>query len=248
MSSEKLEVAKTINLETDYYSEKIFGYLGYVFARLFVKTRLTPNQITWFWGGLLSFASLLFIFNNWCLNIVAGICWIIGYSMDYSDGCIARAKKIYSKRGMFLDYVNHTVSYFLLMTCIGIGVFRTGGCPYFDYLPDWVYLGLGMVAALGIDLILLMPTLYRRACGTGTTSGDSADIEGSVAKNKGLFRLMMNLNPLTFTNMMVLIVIFALFDQLWLFTLICGFGYFGGSIVRFALLYKSIPARDLSKE
>ncbi len=246
MGFTKEEIAKSINVETPYYSEKVFAYFGALLSRVFLKTRVTPNQLTWVWGALLVFSSLLLVFNNWCLNIIVGLCWILGYSMDYTDGSIARLKKIYSKRGMFLDYVNHTVSYFALMICAGIGVYRTGGCPYFDILPDWIYLALGAVAALGMDLILLMPTMYRRAC--GNTTGDSADIEGGAVQNKGRFILMMNLNPLTFTNMMLLIVFFALFDLMWLFVLLYGAGYLFGSMVRLAVLYKSVPARDPPKD
>lgn len=162
--------------------------------------------------------------------------------MDYVDGCVARIKNIKSKRGMFLDYINHTVSYFVLFTCAGIGVARTGGCPYFDILPNYAYLILGMVAALGILIILLAPTLANRANPEDEVLY-SDELEGKAFGNSHRFYIFMSLNPLTFTNMMFLIVWFAIFDQMWLFVLGYGVGYFLGAIVRFAILYRRLSPR-----
>ena len=220
----------------------VFGYLGYQLAYLFLKTRITPNQITWIWGAMMTLSSLLLIFNCWYLNIITGICWIIAYSMDYADGAVARLKNHLSRRGAFLDFINHTVSYFALFTCAGIGVWHTGGCPYWDFIPDVCYIFLGAIAGLGIDIIMLMPTLARRA-NPDDTIGSSNDIEARNFGGMKKFIIFMTINPLTFTNMMFLIVFFAIFDQMWLFVLAYGLGSFAASIARFATLYRRIPAR-----
>lgn len=237
------EIYANMDQENNFPTGKyVFVPLGALFAKLFLPTRITPNQISWIWGFMMVFASLFLVLNEWWINILVGIVWICAYSMDYTDGCVARIKKIYSKRGMFLDYINHTVSYFVLFTCAGIGVARTGGCPYFDILPDYTYLILGMTAALGIVLILLMPTLSRRA-NPDDDIGNSDDLEGRSFGSARAFYIFMSVNPLTFTNMMFLIVWFALFDQMWLFVLGYGIGYLMGSIERFVRLYQRLPAR-----
>ena len=39
--------------------EYIFGPLGIFFAKILVRTPVTPNQVTWFWGGMMVLSSLL---------------------------------------------------------------------------------------------------------------------------------------------------------------------------------------------
>lgn len=243
VDKEKVREMIISQTEEDFFIGKhVFAPLGYYFALLFLKTRITPNQITWLWGCMMVFSSLLLVFNNWYLNIITGITWICAYSMDYSDGCVARLTNRLSKRGAFLDYLNHTVSYFVLFMCAGIGVWHSGGCPYFDILPNIVYIILGAIAALGIDLILLMPTLSRRA-NPDDNIGASNDVEARSFGSMKKFYIFMTFNPMTFTNMMFLILVFAIIDQMWLFVLGYGVGYFIGAIERFVVLYRRIPPR-----
>ncbi len=202
-----------------------------------MRTRITPNQITWIWGAMMFVSSLLLLFNDWILNIVAGLGWLFAYALDYTDGGIARLKHQYSKRGAFLDLVNHTINYPMLFICAGIGVWRTGGCPWFDFLPSEAYILLGVAGGLGCVTIMLMPTLYRRVS-PGETVGSSTEIEGEAVG--GWFRKMMNVNPLTFTNMMALIVVFGLFNQMWLFVLLFGLGFAAGMVFRFSVLYRRL--------
>ncbi len=71
-------------------------------ARLLVKTRITPNQITWtaFSIAVLSFVS--FIFG---LNIVGGLLVQLSSIVDGMDGSLARLKGMASTSGGFLDSV-----------------------------------------------------------------------------------------------------------------------------------------------
>ena len=39
-------------------SRFVYLKIGFLFTRLLVKTRVTPNQITWFWGLLMMFLIL----------------------------------------------------------------------------------------------------------------------------------------------------------------------------------------------
>ena len=171
---------------------------------------------------------------------MAGLGWLFGYALDYTDGGIARLKGMRSSRGAFMDLINHSVNYPLLFICAGIGVWRTGGCPWFDLLPPEAYIALGVAGGLGCVLIMLMPTLYRRVK-PAESVGSSEEIEGEAIG--GWFRKMMTFNPLTFTNMMSLIVVFAIIDQMWLFVLLYGAGYGLGAVFRFAVLYKKLDRR-----
>ena len=71
-------------------------------ARVFAKTRITPNQVTWaaFGIALLSFVS--FIFGQ---NIIGGILAQLSSIIDGVDGSLARLKGMASTFGGFLDSV-----------------------------------------------------------------------------------------------------------------------------------------------
>ena len=227
----------------DYFiGHLVFENVGYIILRIVAKTRITPNQITWMWGILMTVSSLLLVFNDWRLNILAGVGWIVAYSMDYMDGAWARLCGVYSKRGAFLDLINHSVNYPLLYICMGIGVWRTGGCPYFDYIDDYWYIFMGIVGGISCVLVMLMPTLFRRV-NPEETVGCSNEIEGGIVKNHSLWLKLMNFNPLAYVNMMFLILVFAIADQMWLYVILFSAGYFLAALGRFTILYRKMPAR-----
>ena len=67
----------------------VFMNVGFVILWIACRTRITPNQITWLWGILMACSSFLLILNEPVTNIIAGIGWIVAYSMDYKDGGLA---------------------------------------------------------------------------------------------------------------------------------------------------------------
>ena len=224
-----------------FIGRKVFMNVGFIILWIACRTRITPNQITWIWGILMTVSSRLLILNEPVTNIIAGIGWIVAYSMDYMDGGLARLTGVYSQRGAFLDFMNHTLNYPLLFICMGIGVWRTGGSPYIDFIPDYWYIFLGIIAGFSCVAIMLMPTLYRRAY---TPDVDcSTDIEGGVVKNEWIYHRIMDLNPLTYVNMMFLILVFAIIDMMWLYVILFAIGYGMAALGRFVILYRKIPAR-----
>ena len=93
---------------------------------------------------------------------------------------------------------------------------------------------------------MLMPTLYRRAYTPDVDS--SSDIERGVVKNQTLYHRIQDLNPLTYVNMMFLILIFAIFDVMWLYVILFSAGYFLAMVARFVILYRKIPAIRVVEE
>jgi len=71
-------------------------------ARLFAKTKVTPNQMTWaaFGIALLSFVSFILGYN-----IIAGLLVQLSSIVDGIDGSLARLKGMTSEFGGFLDSV-----------------------------------------------------------------------------------------------------------------------------------------------
>lgn len=230
----------------EYFSGRyVFSNIGTFFARFLVRLPITPNQLTWFWGGLMVLSSLLFSTGKYELGIIAAVIWIAAYALDYSDGIIARYKGLRSPRGAFLDMIVHRLTYPMLMFCIGYGVCvsATGYYLPFDFLNGTVYICLGLAA--GVSMLLFMDATplyekYKEGDGNFEDRKGSMGVEGKSFKNQNLFKKLMNFNPLVFTNMMLMLLVFAALDAMSVFIILYGLGYSLATTGRILLLYKDL--------
>lgn len=232
--------------------KRIFIPLGFLFTRLLVRTRMTPNQITVMWGMMMVFFSLLYILNCPLLNVVAAIGWIISFALDNTDGQIARYKGLRSKRGIFLDTVNHSVTFPLLFFCIGLGQYFTSG-EILDVI-------MGSAAGLFMLLISIMKFVYIDANGEDPSKGGwSPEAERRLFKNENVYTKIRDISPLTFMNIFFVILAAAILDLIWalfdaapgiellwmtsFFSIITAFyaaGYLAGFLIRAVALYKKL--------
>lgn len=225
-------------------SRYIFTPISKAFTQIFVRTNLTPNQITVIWGVLMILSSIAFFFGEYWLNVLGGIGWVIGYALDYTDGDIARYRNMRSARGGFLDLVNHRTTYPLMMFGIGFGAWSSGRTEFFGVtIEPASYLVLGFLAGLGMILIMDLGDIFNKVCPDNKLNSDkgSAAVEGGRAKNKKAFRIFMNLNPLTFTNMMLLIPVFAAIGYPEVFIIFYGVFYPVAAVFRYVTLYRMVP-------
>lgn len=106
-----------------------------------VRLPVTPNQITTISIvlGLASAAALLF--NTPAGDILCGVLLTVSYVLDNCDGDVARAKKLSSVFGAFLDTFGDWLVHAALFAALGITVYdRTGAI---------LWLWLGIAASLG---------------------------------------------------------------------------------------------------
>ena len=245
MSIDKDKFEESKSTDSFFISKYVFLTLGNVLAKLLIRTRITPNQVTIFWGLLMIICSISFVFNDCLISTLAGIGWIIAYALDDADGTIARYKNIKSKRGKYYDLINHRVTYPLLMFCIGLGLWygNVTSLVFFDVTPD-LFLITGFLAGLGMLIIMDLGECYNKAYPEKNIENDkgSVSIEGKNANPKTYY-IFMSLNPLTFTNMMFLIPIFAVLNLLNIFIVFYGIMYPIAAFIRYIILARSIPAR-----
>ncbi len=225
-------------------SKYIFTPLSRALSLFVVRLPVTPNQVTIFWGLLMIASSLLLMSGDRILSTIGGIGWIIAYALDYTDGDIARYKDMRSRRGGFQDRVNHRATYPLLMFCAGFGVWVIGGAGFFNISIDpAAYLILGFTAGLGMVIITELGDIYNISCPETALESDkgTAAVEGKLFKNQKLFRVIMNFNPLTFTNMKILLPIFAVLDLMNVFVIFYGIFYPMAAFARYVMLYRMVP-------
>ncbi|MEK7560780.1 MAG: CDP-alcohol phosphatidyltransferase family protein [Patescibacteria group bacterium] len=117
-------------------NEAVMGRFCRVFSiyttAAFLKTRITPNQITAISVGFF-FLGLVMLFNgSYTVRVIGAITAIFSVILDGSDGEVARFRK--SKRvsgGVYAEPVSHDIQYGLGFFLIGIALWsHTGYASY----------------------------------------------------------------------------------------------------------------------
>ena len=88
---------------------------------MLAKTNVTPNQISFLGFSLYLTATFFFTKNIYYLNVLASVLLFFGIVFDCVDGELARAKKISSDFGKWLDTVIDRIGQIIVTTGIVIG-------------------------------------------------------------------------------------------------------------------------------
>ena len=133
-----------------YFNRKLSGPL----TRWFLKTSITPNQIT-----LLSFAiglisALLFLKGDYYYNILGVAIFQFSAVLDCCDGEVARIKSMQSRLGKWLDIVCDNIVHIAIFLAIAWSFYILENSPF--------YLILGGFSSLGVSLSLWLVMLSER--------------------------------------------------------------------------------------
>lgn len=118
------------------------NYIAYFFAR-FIP--LTPNQLSFVWGFLGVLAAFIMALGGYWNMVLGAIVYHIAILIDYVDGEIAKARKITTIGGTYLDRLFHYIHRGLLLFGLGIGIYNTNGNIIY------LYLGAGSCLFLLLD-------------------------------------------------------------------------------------------------
>lgn len=102
------------------------------FTRLFISTRITPNQITVL-SVIVFFVGIYFFFIGTVIaNIIGALIIFFSIILDGCDGEIARYKKNGSVAGtLYVEPVSHDIQYGLMFPLLGVAVWQNGASAYF---------------------------------------------------------------------------------------------------------------------
>ena len=84
----------------------------------FINHNIKPNQITILMILFGILGSLMFAIPNIWTKIVGYIFWILWFTMDCSDGQVARYTKTFSKHGTEMDYMAHLIDHSVMNIAI----------------------------------------------------------------------------------------------------------------------------------
>lgn len=124
----------------DYYIRSYSIYL----TKLFLYTKLTPNQITILWIFIGLIGTSLFFIGNYLYNVIAGLLIFLALSLDFVDGEVARYRKKQSWYGEFLDWVGTWFISLLAIFAITINSFLTSGDFWILIVGGFTFIGYGM--------------------------------------------------------------------------------------------------------
>ena len=93
-------------------------------TRFLLGTRITPNQVTYFWTVLGIIGGLFFIPGTVKYNIIGAVILNISWVFDAVDGTMARVRKICSPMGFYLESLGHWLSTVFMGMGIAIGAYN----------------------------------------------------------------------------------------------------------------------------
>jgi phosphatidylglycerophosphate synthase len=122
-------------------------------TRFLLPTPLTPNQITVI-GFFIGLIGCVFVLQwAWHLKLIGIGLLYLNVLFDKVDGELARYKKIYSLKGIYLDYVNHFLIPPLFLLALTFGLLP------FSLIHPTVLLLAGIAAACAMILLRIQQNL-----------------------------------------------------------------------------------------
>lgn len=119
--------------------------IGFLWACLFRKLKVTPNAVTVMSIFLGVGAGVLFYFNNLWLNVIGMVLLVWANSYDSADGQLARMTQQYSRLGRFLDGLAGDLWFVAIYVAIAL---RASETVLFD---ERKYLAWILVVAAGLS-------------------------------------------------------------------------------------------------
>lgn len=112
----------------------------------FILKKITPNQITLLMILFGIIGSILFIFPNPWLKLAGYVFWFLWFTMDLSDGEVARYTKQFSKYGVEMDYMAHLIDHPIMNIAFWISLIEFNTME-----PFW--LSLIFIVSISMELI-----------------------------------------------------------------------------------------------
>jgi 1L-myo-inositol 1-phosphate cytidylyltransferase / CDP-L-myo-inositol myo-inositolphosphotransferase len=194
-----------------HFDRKISGAI----SRLLLKTPVTPNQITVAVTALGVYAGAWMEKPGAAPKIAGSLLFLTTSILDGCDGEVARAKKMTSKLGGWLDLWGDNVVHVAVFYGLGQGLMADTANP--------IYGDLGLWAAIGtlVSASLASYQTYRTGKSSFTSVvGDASDFQGSPWKR----RLVALSDALARRDFIYAVVFLALIRHLEWFLWPCAIG------------------------
>lgn len=185
------------------------------FTRLFLKTSLSPNQITLISLIIGLLASIFFLDGSYVGGIAGASLLVLSAWVDCTDGEVARLKFQESEFGGLLDIISDNIVHVAVFFSIGMGL-------YFS-TEKGIYKILGNLAVMGtlVSFALMQSAVVKskQQAAEGESKAEEQDFSARLANRDFVYILF----------------VLALMDQVALFLWMTGIG---ANVFAFHLLYQ----------
>lgn len=120
----------------------------------FIKKSVRPNTITLFMILFGIIGSILIAIPDIFCKIAGYICWYLWFTMDVSDGEVARYKKQFSKYGAEMDFIAHLIDHPLMNIAIWLTFLSLD-------IINQNLLALIFISSISIELIMRNITSFQ---------------------------------------------------------------------------------------
>jgi phosphatidylglycerophosphate synthase len=209
-------------MNTD-FSKETDGFMARHFDRkisgaitlLLLPTPITPNQVTLGVTILGVFAGYCMAQPGYSMKVLGAFLFLLTSILDGCDGEIARAKKMTSKLGGWLDLWGDNVVHIAVFYGLGVGLYK----------DTWqvIYLDLGRIAAVGTLLsasIASWQTYKSKRSSFTSVVGDARSAKGSVWRE----RLVRWSDALARRDFVYVVPVLAVIEHLEWFLWACSLG------------------------
>lgn len=156
--------------------EWIYNNAATIISPLFINSTLSPNTITIISGVFGILGAILLISDNIFLLFFAGVCINIFAILDLVDGDVARAKKMQSVFGQWLDIFFDKLNEFLIIFCLILGV-------YFRTMD--IHVVISGIVLMGIFFLIQIIMLHNNTSFTKIDCLDNSIVINKNLDNKG---------------------------------------------------------------
>jgi len=193
-----------------HFDRKISGAI----SRALLKTPVTPNQVTIAVTGIGVWAGWLFAQPGYGPKVAGGLVFLLTSILDGCDGEIARAKKMTSKLGGWLDLWGDNVVHMAVFYGMGLGLTRDSGVE--------TYRLLGLAACIGTLVSASLASYQTWRKGKSSFTSVSGDIATAPTGWRG--RLTAASDALARRDFIYAVPLLAIFKLLWIFLWLTAIG------------------------
>jgi len=210
-------IMETFAKETDGFMAKHFDRkISGAISRVLLKTSVTPNQITIFVTLLGVGAGYLMAQPGYWAKVEGALLFLLTSILDGCDGEIARAKKMTSRLGGWLDLWGDNIVHVAVFYGLGVGLMRD--------TDQVVYLKLGWAAVWGTLISATLASYQTWRKGQSSFTSVSGENQDSVQAPAWRRRLVQASDALARRDFVYGVVVLALFNRLSWFLWACAFG------------------------
>jgi phosphatidylglycerophosphate synthase len=215
-----------------HFDRKISGAI----SRLLLKTPVTPNQIT---IGV----TLLGIWGGWLMaqagmtaKVEGSLVFLLTSILDGCDGEVARAKKMTSKLGGWLDLWGDNVVHVAIFYGLGWGLFKDTGNP--------IYMTLGEIAVLGTLISAGLASFQTWRKGHSSFTSVAGDTQSAARATPWRRRLIELSDALARRDFVYAVVVLAFLNWLNWFLWACAIGSVVYACVLGVLCFSTHPSES----